>query len=166
MGRTGPIPKRSDQGHRTNQAIKRKRGARPTDSGLADMQVVDPSTGLVRVGPLTFIPDSSWHPVARMVWDAAINTPGVMRYYQPTDLAVLYSVCDDMSYYKQDMEQRGRVPAAALASLNTLLTSLMLTEGDRRRANIELTNSGPSKDNELERSEAVKLLSSYMEDRQ
>ena len=56
------------------------------------------------------------------------------RYYEPSDWIVLYSTCDDLSNYK--MQDR-RSPTM-LAAVNTMLASLLLTEGDRRRVQIEI----------------------------
>lgn len=119
MGVKGPIPKRSTEGHRTTQARKLEHGVEPINV-VAD-KVKPPK------------PDSNWHPIAKKLWKA-VEDSTFTRYYEPSDWVVLYSACDDLSNYKF---QERRSPTM-LAAVNTMLTSLLLTEGDRRRVQIEI----------------------------
>lgn len=158
--------KRSTQGHRITQAKKRAAGIEPEDSGIEVGEILDPRTGVVVLGGLTFNPNPSWHPSARMLWDSALASPGVLKYYQPTDLAVLYNTCEDLSLYRHQAESYGKVPAAALASISDSMSSLLLTEGDRRRAQIELTNGSSEASSIDAMDRSMKLLASYIEDRE
>lgn len=158
--------KRSTQGHRITQAKKKAAGIEPEDSGIAVGEILDPRTGVVVLGGLTFTPNPDWHYIARMIWDAALSSPGVLKYYQPTDLAVLYNTCENLSIYRNQAQTYGKIPAAALASISDSMSSLLLTEGDRRRAQIELTNgsSEASSIDAMERS--MRLLAAYIDDRE
>lgn len=158
--------KRSTQGHRTTQAAKRRQGVAPEDSGVPMGEIIDPRTGVAVLGGITFSPDPDWHHAARMIWDSALASPGVMKYYQPTDLATLYTTCATLSTFHHQMANQGRVPAAALASLSGIMTSLLLTEGDRRRSQIELTNGAVDNSEDAARERSMRLLASYMEDRE
>lgn len=90
-----------------------------------------------------FVPDEDWHPIARMVWDGALSS-GQADYYQNSDLAILYSICDDLSLYKKSGRRSSMMFSALMASMNVLL----LTEGDRRKVRIELGEE-PEKKAEL-----------------
>lgn len=81
-----------------------------------------------------FQPDPDWHPIARMLWDGAM-TSGQADWYQNSDLAVLYSVCEDMSMYKDSKYKRS---GQMLQTIMSTLGDLMMTEGDRRRVRLEL----------------------------
>ena len=119
MGVKGPIPKRSTEGHRITQARKFEHGVEPVNV-IADK--VEPPE-----------PDPGWHPIAAKLWES-VKQSTFTRYYEPSDWIVLYSACDDLSNYKK---QERRSPTM-LAAVNTMLTSLLLTEGDRRRVRIEI----------------------------
>lgn len=116
----GPIPKRSDEGDRRTQARKAQQpgGVSRASHGRT---VTIPE------------PDEGWHPIARMIWDAMLES-GQAAFYESSDWAMLYSFCDDMTYYKS----MGKRSAQMLASIYSMGTSLLLTEGDRRRVQIEL----------------------------
>lgn len=81
-----------------------------------------------------FQPDPDWHPIARMIWDGAISS-GQADWYQNSDLAVLYSICEDMSMYKDSKYKRS---GQMLQTIMSTLGDLMMTEGDRRRVRLEL----------------------------
>lgn len=119
MGVKGPIPKRSDEGHRITQARKKN----------SELGVANAPHGETKIPS----PDPDWHPIARMIWDAALSS-GQRIYYESSDWAVIYTLCDDVSYYKSQERRSGQM----LASINAMMTSLLFTEGDRRRVNIEL----------------------------
>ena len=119
MGVKGPIPKRSTEGHRITQARKLENGVEPVN--VIAEKVVAPE------------PDPDWHPIASRLWES-VKQSTFIRYYEPSDWIVLYSACDDLSNYKK---QERRSPTM-LAAVNTMLTSLLLTEGDRRRVQIEI----------------------------
>lgn len=75
-----------------------------------------------------------WHPIAKRLWKA-MGESGQSRFYEPSDWAVAYSLMDDLSHYKAGAKRSGQM----LQTIMSSLSSLMLTEGDRRRLQIELS---------------------------
>lgn len=114
----GPIPEREDN------------LARPRERKGSDIMSV--TKGTLRETKIPRVSDD-WHPIAKRVWEGA-KTSGQADYYQNSDWAMLYSLCDDLSYYKKS----GKRSSQMLASIMAGLTTLMLTEGDRRKARLEL----------------------------
>jgi hypothetical protein len=122
----GPVPNRSEDLARPRE----RRGG----------QVAPVTKGVAR-GVRIPHADSEWHPIARKLWDS-LKTSGQSDFYQNSDWAFAYSVCDDLSYYKK----AGQRSAVMLASINSAMERLLVTEGDRRRARIELDSpeEGPT----------------------
>lgn len=84
--------------------------------------------------PLTIPePDSDWHHVARQLWDACLES-GQSVYYQNSDVALLYSLCDDLSEVKKSK----RPSSMMLQTIYSQLGNLLVSEGERRKARIEL----------------------------
>lgn len=77
--------------------------------------------------------DEDWHDIAKMLWNGMV-TSGQADFYQNSDWAYAYSLCDDLSYYKKS----GRRSSQMLAAINSAMGNLLITEGDRRRVRIEL----------------------------
>jgi hypothetical protein len=128
----GPVPKRSAQRRRTNQSeipAKKAAGAR---------KVARP-----RVDP-------KWHPVAKR-WFESLSKSGQSAFYEPSDWATAVVVADAMSreLHPQPMVVGSGKDAhvelvsmppkgASLAAWLKAMSSLMVTEGDRRRVRLEL----------------------------
>ena len=119
MGTRGPVPKRDDDRKRTNE--------RPMETTRAAgaAEVKQPRG------------DGDWHPIVKRLWKA-MNESGQAQFYEPSDWAVAYSVMDDLSNYKR---QDRRSPAM-LQVIMSSLSNLLVTEGDRRRVQIELQRPG------------------------
>lgn len=122
MGARGPIGKRSEErmGHRSkeeqNSVTKAPSGA-PAD--LPDLPDADPL----------------WHSIAAG-WYLSLRESGQAAFYQPSDWAVARYAAELMSRVL-DCSERG--PNGQLvAALNSVMSSLLTTEGDRRRARMEL----------------------------
>ena len=78
--------------------------------------------------------DPLWHPIAAD-WYLSLRESGQAAFYQPSDWAVARYAADLMS--KVLLSERG--PNGQLvAALNSVMSSLLATEGDRRRARMEL----------------------------
>lgn len=128
MGQRGPIPNRSDD------------LARPRERKGSDQQSV--TKGVAR--PAT-IPeaDPEWHPIARMIWDAMLES-GQSDFYQSTDWAVAYSLCEEISRYKEPLvnsktgELYYKRSGQMFQTINAAMGDLLLTEAHRRRVRIEL----------------------------
>lgn len=98
-------------------------------------------------------PDPSWHDSAKRLWLAATMS-GQQDFYEQSDWAMLHTLCDDLSYYKS----QGRRSAQMAATIYSALGTLLLTEGERRRARIELTDPEPE-----QASAAVLAIAEYRE---
>jgi hypothetical protein len=83
-------------------------------------------------------PGADWHPIARQLYLSAKKS-GQAVYYQQSDIALLYSVCEDLS----DFKKAGRRSAQMASAIYSALTGLLLSEGDRRRVRIELDTTQP-----------------------
>lgn len=157
MGTRGPVPKRDSERRRRNIPEQ------PTDHMAIG--------GTVRVPRAS----SGWHTRARAFWRAAAKS-GQSQFYEPTDWQMLAYVCDLMTTLFRPgrltpqmedairdacaglgltKEERLRLewllapvrPSAQMvASINSLLGSLLVTEGDRRRARLELERPGKSEE--------------------
>lgn len=123
MGIRGPIPDREDN------------LARPRSRKGSDQQPV--TKGISR--PAT-IPESDpdWHPIATMLWDA-LQESGQADFYQSSDWAMAYSVCEDLSRYKMSNKRSGQM----LQTIYSTMSELLVTEGARRRVRIELDEPAP-----------------------
>lgn len=78
--------------------------------------------------------DPNWHPIATMLWDSLTNS-GQSSYYQASDWAYAYSVCDDLSNYKESAKRSSMMAQVIYSAMS----SLLVTEADRRRVRIELS---------------------------
>lgn len=78
-------------------------------------------------------PDPNWHPAATQLFEAA-GRSGQQDWYQDSDWAVLWSLCEDLSHYKLASRRSGQLAATIYGAM----ASLGLTEGDRRKMHIEL----------------------------
>ncbi|OKH91493.1 hypothetical protein AB852_28465 [Streptomyces uncialis] len=120
MGAHGPIPKRSEERRRRNK-----------DDGPG---LVKGSSGPPADVPVLPDPDPLWHPIAAD-WYLSLRESGQAAFYEPSDWA--------MARYAAELMSRGlcsdRPPNGQyVAALNSVMASLLATEGDRRRARIEL----------------------------
>jgi hypothetical protein len=122
MGARGPVAKRSEErmGHRSKEekdSITKAPSGAPTD--LPELPDADPL----------------WHPIASD-WYLSLRESGQAAFYQPSDWAVARYAAELMSRVL-DCSERG--PNGQLvAALNSVMSSLLTTEGDRRRARMEL----------------------------
>lgn len=112
----GPVPKRSES--RTRRNKPENEGGIPLSKG----ERVE-----YRVPPV----DSSWHPRAKQ-WYRSMARSGMRDYYELSDFEYARILCDALTeYYK-------RPTAMMLATILQGMTSLGVTEGERRRMRIEL----------------------------
>ncbi|MFF4692170.1 hypothetical protein [Streptomyces sp. NPDC001307] len=78
--------------------------------------------------------DRSWHPVAKRLWDS-LKESGQADFYQQSDWALAYSLCEDLSYY---YKKSGKRSGQMLQTIYSAFERLLVAEGDRRRVRIEL----------------------------
>lgn len=134
----GPIPMRSDQLSRKHNRQSKDR--RP-DIKRGELRPVDQDM---------FQPDPDWLDFVRNLWAAALSS-GQAGYYQNSDLAILWIACNELDQMlrekgeyrvNRDTGERYYVPprraAMHIKTVMDMLSSLLLTEGERRRARLEL----------------------------
>lgn len=136
MGSRGRVPKRRDaiHGHRTK----------------AELAAVDKAPGADVVEKPEA--DADWHPVARR-WFDALAESGQSYFYEPSDWATAYlmaeSLSRDLSPQFVGFRTTGRdqteaeyasipLKGASLSAYLKAMTDLLVTEGARRRASVEL----------------------------
>lgn len=90
--------------------------------------------------------DPEWHDIAQRIFNAA-KSSGQADFYQDSDWAMLYSLCEDISYYKTPKiwtdkdtgeERTQNRSGQMLQAILSNLASLLLTEGERRKVRMEL----------------------------
>ena len=119
MGARGPMP-------RPEAELARPRSR----AGKDRQQAVH---GVRREITSTLEADENWHPIAKELWESALSS-GQADFYQNSDIAYLYSLCEEISEYKQSPKRSSMMFTAIMSAMNPLL----LTEGDRRRVRVEL----------------------------
>jgi hypothetical protein len=77
--------------------------------------------------------DPLWHPIAARLWEGLLES-GQADFYQQSDWAFAYSLCEDLSHYKKSTKRSGQM----LQTIYSAMERLLVTEGDRRRVRIEL----------------------------
>lgn len=116
-GRGGPPPKRSDQRRRQNKYPA-------TDSAPAAVTVKQPR---IR---------SDIDPAAKR-WYRSLRTSGQAEFYTDSDWQTALVAAEVLDRFFQTSR------ATLLAEFNRMCTSLLVTEGDRRRARLELEHPAP-----------------------
>jgi hypothetical protein len=94
--------------------------------------------------------DKDWHPIAKMLWDS-LKKSGQSDFYEQSDWAFAYSLCEDLSLYKKpsvnrDGEEYFKRSGQMLQTIYSAMERLLVTEGDRRRVRIELHDPEPETD--------------------
>ncbi|MFI2354667.1 hypothetical protein ACH5AG_08270 [Streptomyces anulatus] len=126
MGAHGPIPKRSEERRRRNK-----------DDGP---ELIQAPSGQPADLPELPDPNELWHPIATD-WYLSLRESGQAAFYEPSDWAVARYVAELMSRgLSEDRPPNGQYVAA----LNSAMSSLLTTEGDRRRARMELERKKPT----------------------
>lgn len=130
-GAGGPVPKRSSQRRRRNTPEV------PVDEAPGAAEVAVPA------------PDQGWHPMA-LAWFEALAASGQSAWYEPSDWATAVLVAESIS---RDLKPQvvgvtpetgepvfAKIPlkGASLAAYLKAFGLLLVTEGDRRRARLEL----------------------------
>lgn len=152
-GSRGPVPKRSTQkhGHRTKAELGQ----------VERLEVV----GLVEPPAAR----DGWHPVARD-WFEALKASAQSRWYEPSDWATAMVIAESMS---REFSPRPKVTptgivvevtepptGAAMSAWLRAMSSLLVTEGDRRRMRIELERvAGVDPEEEAADARVVDILS-------
>lgn len=122
MGARGPVGKRSNQlhGHRSQEE-------------KAEYEQVTVDAPAATMPPA----DQAWHPIARG-WYVALAESGQAKFYEPSDWAVAQFIAEAMSRNLT----AGRFSGQLFAAIMSGMSSLLVTEGDRRRVKLELQRTG------------------------
>ena len=137
MGSRGPVPKSSDQ--------RRRRNSPSVEKVAAGRGGVEPPAA-----------SEGWHPVA-VQWFEALKQSGQAVFYEPSDWALAVVVAESISrelnpqplvvgrgsdaeVVMVSMPPKG----ASLAAWLKAMTSLLVSEGDRRRMRLELEAAAES----------------------
>ncbi|UXE03077.1 terminase small subunit [Mycobacterium phage Happiness] len=116
MGDRGPIGKRSDQRVRRNK----------TDNPVTKL----PARGPVKQ-PQIGIPDA--HPVVTQLWDSLAHSAQA-QFYEPSDWAYARMALHFANQLLWSEKPNGQI----LATVNSMLNGLLVSEGDRRRVQLEI----------------------------
>lgn len=131
-------PKRSEERQRRNRPVV------PTSK----LDVSD----IIRAEVVMPDPDENWHPIARR-WYEALAESAQCVYYEPSDWAVAFTMAESLSRdlnprFAGINEDTGKpmmvkqpLNGASINAYGKIFASLLLTEGDRRRLQIEITRS-------------------------
>lgn len=125
-GAGGPVPKRASQRRRRNKP------ATPIKQAPAAPEVKAPRV------------DGKWHPVAKR-WYKSLGESGQSKFYEPSDWATAYVIAESMS---REFLSPEPPKGASLAAWLKAMSSLLVTEGDRRRVQLELERAGSSEPEE------------------
>ncbi|MFI2673889.1 hypothetical protein ACH5AU_30775 [Streptomyces albidoflavus] len=98
--------------------------------------------------------DEDWHPIATRLWHS-LEESGQSAFYQQSDWALAYSLCEDLSYYKKAGKRSGQM----LQTIYSAFERLLVAEGDRRRVRVELNEPEGEHD-----SAAVLAIADYKRD--
>ena len=138
-GSGGPPPKRSDQRRRTNKTAGEERKANATRGERGECVI--PGA------------DESWHPIAKQ-WFEALKSSGQRAEFESSDWATAAVLAEAVSRELNPqpvVDKDGNVTFVSApmkgATLSAFLkgcTALLVTEGDRRRAAIELQRPQPA----------------------
>ena len=127
MGVKGPIPKRSDE------RVRRNVEDVPVETITAIGPVEIPELGIPKP-----------HPLIVDLYESMKNS-AQSQYYEPSDWALAR-----VTFHFLNKQLRSTKPSAQmLASLFSQMTSLLLTEGDRRRVRIEIERNQNQPDNNV-----------------
>lgn len=130
MGDRGPIRKRDEE------RVRRNKDENPTDK----VEMIGP-VQIPELGDVSY--DGETHPLIIEMYESIKNSAAV-KYYEPTDWTyaklTLYTLNQELIASRQYGKPMG---AMKLTAINQMLSSLLLTEGDRRRVRLEVErNSG------------------------
>lgn len=120
MGVRGPLPKRSEErmGHRAKEESE---------------AVTRAPSGPPELLPDLPDPDPAWDEIASD-WYLSLRRSGQAVFYQPSDWAMARYAAELMSRVLESERPNGQLVSA----LDSVMARLLTTEGDRRRARIEL----------------------------
>ena len=150
MAVKGPIPKRSAERRRTNKTNEY--------GETMEADQIEAVAGTFQVPE----PNPRWHWSAKMVYQSARSSAFARDFYEPTDWAELFVLCETLhrsmgqSYILDSsgrpiLDQDGEpimetkpMNGSLLGAITKSLASLGFTEGDRRRLKVEVSKPVPN----------------------
>ena len=147
-GARGPIGKRSDERVRRNLPENEGRLPVAKGEGIFDFEIPEP--------------DDAWHPLAIQLYESLMDS-GQCYWYQMSDWMLAYTVCESLSrdlepqfvgmgqvwneranaLETRPMKMRIPLKGGSLTSYLRAFAGLGVSEGDRRRMNLELQRRDP-----------------------
>ena len=139
-GPRGPVPKKEGERRRRNKTTEAGDTIEVTKINLDEL-----IAGEVEIPA----PDPGWHPIAAMFYDS-LQRSGQAIWLEPSDWATAYILTESLSRDLKPQfvginEETGEpilmtipLKGSSLSSYLKALSSLLATEGDRRRLRIEL----------------------------
>jgi hypothetical protein len=115
---------------------------------------------------------SDWHPIAKR-WFNALKKSGQKEFYEPSDWATAFLIAESISRdlnpqfigfvtvgHDETKAEYAEIPlkGASLGAYLKAMACLLATEGDRRRASLELTREQPA---DADEDAAVIALDTY-----
>lgn len=134
MGARGPIPDREDN-------LARSRERKGSDEQAAKRGQLQPIS-------IEWEADPMWSDFTKNVWESASHS-GMSDFYQDTDYAELWFICQELDryiqprIYRETGEMYYKQSPEMVKALLTGLSNLGFTEGDRRRIRVELDAPEP-----------------------
>jgi len=125
-GFTGPIPKRSEE------LVRRNSRDVEIDKVTAIGPVPVPDLGIVDA-----------HPLVKELYDS-MKKSAQRKYFEPTD----WAKAKVTMHFLNKLLYSTKPSAQMLATVESMMTSLLLTEGDRRRLRIEIERQPTAPDGE------------------
>lgn len=138
----GPVPKKD--------AERRRRNKTPESEGsLSAIPAEVVNVDELLAGDVEIpVPDESWHPIARQIYEAQMAS-GQVIWMEPSDWSMLYLLCEsisrDLNPQVVGITEEGDVvkdviplKGASLSSYLKAFEALLMAEGGRRRLRIEL----------------------------
>lgn len=133
MGDRGPVPKRTEE----------RLGHRSKDEKAGVTRVPRQAAAVPRPAP-----NPDWHPVVKS-WYLSLGHSGQSDFYEPSDWMTAVWLADQMNFHYQEVrvgeDEHGEpifqvvaMSGQAISAFLKGMSSLLATEGDRRRSAVEL----------------------------
>jgi hypothetical protein len=148
----------------------RRRNARPVETVTLDLDKLQGDTVEVPA------PNEDWHPVAMMAWDSLVKSV-TAHIYEPSDWAFAHILCEQISRAMKPkkvqvgvdgagepilVEAEVAMSGAELQAVIKGFNSLIATEGDRRRLQIEVKRRGQAQNGADSKTRSQKITQNRM----
>lgn len=134
MGTRGPVPKRDED------RIRRNKPESPSET-----VTVHGAVRIPELGDIAYMGET--HPLVLDMYES-IKQSAAVRFYEPTDWQFARLTLYTLNQELINAQHLGKpIGAMKLTAINQMLSSLLLTEGERRRVRLEIerqSDSSPS----------------------